>query len=275
MKKVFVINDLKLTGGAEGAIRRIADEHSCPVYDLNSFNVKRRGLIRDLICLSRRNFHSMEVNTFLEYTTILFLCLRILIRDLRVNVWVRTSVNHSFGRLNRVVYRFLIGYSDHIYFQNECQRDSFLRTYKIPEKVTTTIYRERREYPTVIPPNVLKDCFMFAGRLEREKGILEIIQWAIARDCRLLIYGYGTLEGVVLKEIENHDKISFHGKYSSFFNLPIYGALILNSAYEGNPNILDEGLHLGLPIYCRRYDECVVEQYQDMGIVFFDKIMDI
>ena len=275
-KIFFIINNLNLKGGAEVAIKRISSKNKGKLIDLESIGANSRFIFKDLFFLYFNLKRHSTINVFLEYSTILVLILKVVGFPIKVNVWFRTSIHHRFGRINEFLYSKLIKFSDKLIFQNKCQKIQYVNNYPSLEKISFKIYEDERIYPKVRIPKVKKNTFMFAGRLTKEKGILEIIDWCIKNNKKLLIYGYGSLENKIKIISSENDNINYFGPYKSFFSLGEYGTLIFNSLYEGTPNIIYEAIHLKIPIICRLYDDCVQDEFDSYNkITFFNDINEI
>lgn len=275
-KIFFLINNLNLKGGAEVAIKRISSKNKGILIDLESIGANSRFIFKDLFFLYFYLRRHLTINVFLEYSTILVLILKVVGFPIKVNVWLRTSIYHRFGRINEFLYSKLIEFSDKLIFQNECQKIQYLNKYPALEKISFRIYKDERDYPKVQIPKVEENTFMFAGRLTNEKGILEIIEWCIKNQNKLLVYGYGPLEEDVKKYSIKNKNIIYGGHYSSFFDLDEYGTLIFNSLYEGVPNVIYEAIHMNLPVICRIYDDCVINEFSSYSkITFFKNIKEL
>lgn len=272
----FIINDIDKKGGAEGAIKRISKDRGAEAVSLSYFGVQRGLLFVDSIKVMKGVRIGNVYNCFLEYTTILFLLAKLLRPSIVVNVWIRSSATHRFGRINEFLYYKLLILADELVFQNRCQREEYIELNSGLNRVPYSFFKEKRSYPSLLRQiNFSPSKYMYAGRLEYSKGILEIIEWCIDKEYHLLIYGYGSLESEVIEYSRSHANIHYKGKYQSFFALEEYGKLIMNSSYEGYPNVLSEALHLRIPIFCRRYSKCVEEDFPNRNIVFFDNITEL
>lgn len=102
--------------------------------------------------------------------------------------------------------------------------------------------------------NNKEKIFVFASRLEENKGIKFLIdQWEkMPKEYKLHIYGNGTLEKFVEKEVSQRENIKFYGfkSYSIIFeDLKNAVAMIFPSLwYEGFPMIIAESMSVGCPV---------------------------
>ena len=270
--EIFIINDLNKVGGSENSIKKISEKFNCKLIDLQSLNCNSRNIIYDVFVLYKNIKNTSILNVFLEYTTILCLIIKIFKKDLIINVWIRTSAKHRFGRRNEFIYRILLRYSDKLIFQTDCQREEFIKKYPFIIKMKYSFFQEERHYPTNGEYLIDNKIYFYAGRLENEKGILEIINWSKKNQKTLLIYGYGSLRSKIISITKNNNNIFYLGGYKSFFSLPLYGNLIINSNYEGNPNVLYEAMHININILCRKFNDCIERQNTYKKIQFFDNI---
>ena len=100
----------------------------------------------------------------------------------------------------------------------------------------------------------IKKTFVFASRLEENKGIRFLLnQWKnMPDDYQLHIYGAGTLEKFVEKEVCNKNNIKYFGFCSHdeiFEDLKTSMGMIFPSLwYEGYPMIIAESMSIGCPV---------------------------
>jgi glycosyltransferase involved in cell wall biosynthesis len=99
------------------------------------------------------------------------------------------------------------------------------------------------------------DFFLYAGRLERYKGILELVDLFKGIDCRLVVVGKGPLKNEVnafLKANKLDEKIAFLGyvdRSTLYWLLMHAEALIMPSMWPENcPLIALESLSVGTPV---------------------------
>ena len=101
----------------------------------------------------------------------------------------------------------------------------------------------------------LHNLILSAGRLEEEKGFDMLISCikdvSKSVDCHLRIYGTGSLEMTLRKQIEDYnlgDKVELPGDDSRFFEKNSDAVLyVLSSFTEGMPNVLIEAMMYGIP----------------------------
>lgn len=193
-------------------------------------------------------------------------------RDKSVFQSIKNKCSYSYGSL-----RFL---RDNIFQKNMPERNSVSRYIAASELMKIELSKIINEDLISILPNPSPDNFetfskvrsnwLFAGRLTREKGILELIQyWP---DSQILdIAGDGELKDEVLQIISNKPNIRFIGTYSPS-NKSIYAnylGLVFPSLWmEGSPLVILESFAVGTPVIClSNSSACELIQKTEGGFV--------
>ena len=100
-----------------------------------------------------------------------------------------------------------------------------------------------------------REGFLFAGRLSREKGILNLLEnWP--KNEKLFIAGKGVELEQVLQEIRTKENIKYIGTYdpNDFSIYQRYEALFFPSSWlEGSPLTVTEAIASGLPVICTSF----------------------
>lgn len=275
--KIFVINDISLTGGTEKAIKKISKTYEAEIFDLENNRCNSRNLLFDYQIFKNKlkSKKIIELHGFLEYSSFL-VCLFCLFHKSISIVWIRTSVKHKIGKKLGFYFYLALLFCDQVNFQNSCQEKEFINKYKF------LIYKKRKIINNIKKRNLkkiktadLKKGLMYAGRLELSKGILEICNFCIQNKIILHIHGYGVLEKEIIS-LSSSPYIHFCGRYNSFFDINFYSRLIINSDFEGNPNVLFEALSIGLPVYVRKWNDCVVDFFDENDDYFlYDNLSEI
>lgn len=99
-----------------------------------------------------------------------------------------------------------------------------------------------------------RNYYLYMGRLEEEKGIVDILD-AFTHElsgCRLVVAGTGGLEDYVKKVAEEHDHIDYVGFVSGDWKDDLIGkakaVLIMPSWYENLPTSVIEAYMMGVPV---------------------------
>jgi len=122
----------------------------------------------------------------------------------------------------------------------------------IPNWVDTGIFRPMKD--------VEKEAgrIIFVGRLEKQKNILALVRAVkITPDAKLYIFGSGSLEEEIRREIKGLDKIRLMGVVSHEklpYELNKSEIFVLPSLYEGHPKALLEAMACGLPVIGSRVE---------------------
>ncbi len=275
--KLFVINNLGATGGTEKAIIELSKHYNSKIFDLHENNCNSRKFYFDYFNFrnSIKNKPITELHGFLEYSSFL-VSIYSLFNDKKSVIWIRSSTKHKLGI--KLGFYFLISLliSNEIIFKNICQKNEYLKKYKfLSFKKKSIVPNIKIENKIKIDSSKIKKGLMFAGRLEKSKGILEICDFCIKNDIELHIYGYGSLENIII-DFSKNENIFFHGKYKSFFELNDYRRLIMNSEFEGNPNVLLEALSMCIPVLIRKWNDCVESFFsKDDSYILFDNLSEI
>lgn len=275
--KLFVINNLGATGGTEKAVIELSNHYNSKIFDLDENNCNSRKFYFDYLNFSNsiKNKPITELHGFLEYSSFI-VSVYSLLNNKKSIIWIRSSTKHKVGLKLGFYFFISLLISNEIIFQNICQQNEYLKKYKflsLKKKSIVPIIKIKSNRK--INANELKKGLMFAGRLEKSKGILEICDFCINNDIELHIYGYGSLENKIINFSKN-ENIFFHGKYKSFFELNEYRKLIMNSEFEGNPNVLYEALSMDIPVVIKRWNDCVESFFnEDDNYILFDNLSEI
>lgn len=262
--KIFVVNDVSLTGGTEKAVKILSRIYNAQIFDLEANGCNSRSFFNDYFTFKNKlkSKQIIEIHGFLEYSSFLVSMFSLFHKSKSV-IWIRTSTKHNIGlKLGFCLFIALL-FCDKVNFQNSCQEKEFVKKYKFlifkkREIINNTIKRSLKK----IKSADLKKGLMYAGRLEQSKGIVELCHFCIQNKINLHIHGYGKLENEV-KSLSSSPYINFYGRYVNFFDLKFYCSLIINSDFEGNPNVLFEALSIGLPVYVKKWNDCVVDFFDE------------
>lgn len=138
-------------------------------------------------------------------------------------------------------------------FLTEFNRNKF--TELLGEKTETEFIKPNFEYIN-IPPTAKKreNYFVFAGRLEENKGIRFLLKVWDTLDKDLYIFGDGTLKEEVESAAKENKRIHFMGFQSQdiiFDYISKAKAFVFSSEwYEGFPMTLIESFAMGTPVIC-------------------------
>ena len=275
--KFFVINDISLTGGTEKAVLELSKIHKAEIFDLEKNACNSRNFFSDFINFKNKfaSLNAIEIHGFLEYSSFL-VSIFCLLNNKKSIIWVRTSVKHKVGFKLGLFFCIALLFCKQVNFQNKCQEKEYLKKYKFLFFKKREIKRNHRiKNNKKINISSLKKGLMYAGRLEPSKGIIEICDFCIKNKINLNIYGYGSLENKI-KVYSKNENIYFHGKYNNFYSLSSYSRLIINSDFEGNPNVLFEAISIGLPVYVKKWNECVRDYFNENdNFILYDNINEI
>lgn len=124
--------------------------------------------------------------------------------------------------------------------------------------------------------NLNNILFLFVGRLEPKKGIINLVNAFVAcqfKEASLIIVGDGSLQQFVLNQKKIHHELHYLGRLSGDALFDIYFAadiFILPSEFEPWGLVLNEAMAIGLPIIVTKTVGAVEDliEHNKTGLVF-------
>ena len=128
-----------------------------------------------------------------------------------------------------------------------------------------------------IPPEAEAPFFLFVGRLEKLKGVQDLIRlFADYREAPLLILGDGTYRSVLQEQARSLDHVKFLGRVHPSQVGQLYrraiAVLVPSLCYEVFPLIAAEALSHGTPVIARRIGALAEIVEQSGGGLTFDTL---
>lgn len=145
-------------------------------------------------------------------------------------------------------------FSDYIFVVTESEKKRIIKTFRLKsEKIivmsnwvdTSRFYKEN---------NIRTNEFLYIGRLEQGKGVLETIDLLHRTEWKLNVFGEGTLKQKLIDHANlNNVNIEIHGILPNNLLPEIYNKykyFILNSNSEGMSKVLLEAMACGCIVFC-------------------------
>ena len=108
---------------------------------------------------------------------------------------------------------FIENYIQHIFTVTEKSKASLLENYKIPpEKISVVNHSLHPAYETQISQTRIPQSFIYVGRLTKDKGIEELLDFAIKNPSTMVTFiGEGKEASTILTSAKEHTNIHFEG----------------------------------------------------------------
>jgi glycosyltransferase involved in cell wall biosynthesis len=237
--------------------------------EIDVLNLKTLTLRKSVVPLIRKIYFIQPKVIFTTFGYInLFLILASFFIPGKFLIWAREAnlpskslFNNKHSYLMGLGYRWIYRYADRILCTSYKMKNEFIDNYHVPSArisilpnpIDEQLIRKMSCMPVELECNNV--CFVAAGRLVRQKGFDQLLQWFAQLDSdksKLYILGEGPmrldLEKITVS-LDLSDRVFFIGFCDNPWNwIANADAFLLSSRWEGMSNVVLEALSCGTPV---------------------------